>query len=187
MATPRTRQNLAAAGAGVASALLGAGVGELVAALVAPASSPFAVFGGGLIDIAPPWAKDLAIALFGLADKVALLTGIAIVLAAVSAFAGVLELRRPPWGSLVTFGLGVVGAIIAVTRADAGGLAWVPAIVAGGTAALAMRLLVRLLRPAAPADPRPARTNGMPRPTTCPTADASSPGPARPPPSASSR
>ena len=62
----------AAAAAGIAAATLGAGAGELTAALAAPASSPFAVVGGALIDAAPAWAKDLAIDWFGTADKIAL-------------------------------------------------------------------------------------------------------------------
>ena len=33
--------------------------------------------GALLIDLAPPWAKDTAIARFGTADKIALITGIA--------------------------------------------------------------------------------------------------------------
>ena len=115
--TRRTRNTLAAAFAGVASAVLGAGIGELSAALIAPESSPFAAIGGALIDAAPPWAKDAAIALFGTADKIALLTGIALVLLAVAAGAGILDLRRPPWGRVVFIVIGLVGAVAAMTRA----------------------------------------------------------------------
>ena len=122
----KTRTTLAAAFAGVASAVLGAGVGELSAALIAPESSPFAAIGGALIDAAPPWAKDTAIALFGTADKVALLAGIAIVLLAVAAGAGILDLRRPPWGRIVFIVIGLVGAVAAMTRAQAAGFAWLP-------------------------------------------------------------
>ena len=57
--------------AGVASVLFGVGIGELAAAVLASASSPFVVVGSLLIDLAPPWAKDAAIALFGTADKAA--------------------------------------------------------------------------------------------------------------------
>ncbi len=96
-ARPGTRR-LAAAAAGVASAVLGAGLGELTAALIAPQASPFAAIGSALIDLAPSWAKDAAIALFGTNDKLALLVGIAIVLILVAAGAGLLELWRPPWG-----------------------------------------------------------------------------------------
>ena len=141
---PRTRR-LAAAAAGAAAAVLGAGLGELVAALLAPESSPFSVVGGALIDAAPTWAKDTAIAWFGTADKVALLTGIALVLLVVAGAAGVLERRFAPWGALVLLALGAGAAVVAATRTGAGPLAWLPAIVAGLTAAITLRLLVRAL------------------------------------------
>ena len=83
------------AAAGAAAAVLGAGAGELVAAVVAPTSSPFAVIGGALIDVAPSWAKDAAIAWFGTSDKFALLTAIGIVLLILGAAAGICEARRP--------------------------------------------------------------------------------------------
>ena len=163
---PRTL-DLLAAGAGVAAAVLGAGLGELTAAVVAPSASPFAVIGGGMIDIAPPWGKDLAISLFGTNDKAALLVGIAILLLAVAAAAGVLERRRPPWGRMILAGLGVVGAVVSMTRADADVLSPLPSFVAGAVAVIVGALLIaRLRRPAdaagtatAPETPGPPRRN----------------------------
>ncbi len=137
-----------AALAGVASVVLGAGIGEAVAALVAPASSPFAAIGGGLIDAAPAWAKDAAIALFGTGDKVALLAGIAVVLLAVAAVAGLLEVARPPWGRVIFAAVGVAGAIVAATRPDAGLLAWIPSVIAAAVSAGALWFLTGRLRPA---------------------------------------
>src|SRR5699024_11145763 len=96
----------AAAWAGIASAIAGAGVGELSAVLLAPRSSPFAAIGSALIDLAPTWAKDLAIALFGTNDKIALLVLIAIVLLAVAAVAGLVQRIRPPWGAVLAALLG---------------------------------------------------------------------------------
>lgn len=138
----------AGAVAGLAAVALGAGIGELVAAFVAPTSSPFSVVGGVLIDLAPSWAKDAAIALFGTADKIALLVGIALVMLAAAAGVGVLELRRPWFGVAVCAALGVAVAILATTRADAGGLSWLPSIAAGAAAAIALRMLTRLARSA---------------------------------------
>ncbi|MDI9891272.1 molybdopterin-dependent oxidoreductase [Microbacterium sp. IEGM 1404] len=167
---PRTL-DLLAAGAGVAAAVLGAGLGELTAAVVAPSASPFAVIGGGMIDIAPPWGKDLAISLFGTNDKAALLVGIAILLLAVAGAAGVLERRRPPWGRMILAGLGVVGAVVSMTRADADVLSPLPSFVAGAVAVIVGALLIaRLRRPAdaagdaagtaaAPETPGPTRRN----------------------------
>ena len=138
--------------AGVVAVVLGAGIGELVAALVSPTSSPFSVVGGVLIDLAPSWAKDAAIALFGTNDKIALLVGIALVMLAAAAGVGVLELRRPWFGVVACAALGIAVAILATTRADAGGLSWLPSLAAGAAAAVALRMLTRLARAIAGAD-----------------------------------
>ena len=140
-----SRDRLPAAAAGVAAALLGIGAGELAANAVAPSSSPFAVVGGFLIDAAPAWAKDTAIAWFGTGDKGALLTGIALVLLAAAGALGMLQRR---FGGVGVAGFVVLGAavsLIAPLRADAAPLSWLPALVAGIVAALALRALVRRL------------------------------------------
>ncbi|WP_345751453.1 molybdopterin-dependent oxidoreductase [Microbacterium rhizophilus] len=142
-----TISRAAAAGAGVAAAVLGAGLGEVLAVLIAPRSSPFGAIGSALIDLAPSWAKDAAIALFGTADKVALLVLIALVLLGLAAGAGILQRARPPWGAVLAGALGVAGAIAALTRADAGVLSPLPSIAAGAVAAV---VLAMLLRPAVP-------------------------------------
>lgn len=140
------RRDLAAIVASIAATVLGAGLGELAAAIVSPTASPFAVIGGGMIDLAPAWAKDLAIDLFGTGDKAALLVGIAVLLLVVAGAAGVLERRRAPWGRVVLVALGVIGAIVSFTRADAGPLSPVPSLVAGAAAAFAAGWLVARLR-----------------------------------------
>lgn len=140
------RRDLAAIVASIAATVFGAGLGELAAAIVSPTASPFAVIGGGMIDLAPAWAKDLAIDLFGTGDKAALLVGIAVLLLVVAGAAGVLERRKAPWGRVVLVGLGVIGAIVSMTRADAGTLSPLPSLVAGAAAALVSGLLVARLR-----------------------------------------
>jgi len=140
-----------AAAAGVAAVLFAAGLGELTASLLAPSASPFAAIGGGLIDIAPSWAKDLAIELFGTADKIALLTAIALVAALLAAAAGLLELWRPPVGTAIFITLGIVGAVVATVRSDGDPLAWLPSVVAGAAGAIALRVLMKRVSPAAEA------------------------------------
>uniref|UniRef100_S0DGG4 Putative membrane bound oxidoreductase n=1 Tax=termite gut metagenome TaxID=433724 RepID=S0DGG4_9ZZZZ len=140
---------LSGAACGVAAVVLGAGLGELVATIVAPASSPFSVVGGVLIDLAPTWAKNTAIALFGTNDKLALLVGIAIVLLVAAAGVGILELRRPWFGAVLCAVIGGVVAVLAMTRADAVGLSWLPSLVAGLAAAAVLHVLARLARRAA--------------------------------------
>ena len=145
-------RRLLAASAGVAAAVFGVGLGELTAVLVAPGASPFAVIGSALIDFAPPWAKDAAIALFGTNDKLALLIGIGIVLVLIAALVGILQLKRPPGGLAAMIIFGGVGVLAAVTRANAGPLDWVPSVVAGALAAVALALLIARVPAPAPAD-----------------------------------
>ena len=139
------------AAAGAAAAVLGAGAGELVAAVVAPTSSPFAVIGGALIDVAPSWAKDAAIAWFGTSDKIALLTAIGVVLLILGAAAGICEARRPRVGVVVFVAVGISVGGLALTRHDAGSLALVPSVLAGAAGAIALRMLART-RPGTGAD-----------------------------------
>lgn len=150
MSGAERRRRAAAAAGGVAAAVLGAGVGELIATLFAPPSSPFAVVGGALIDAAPAWAKDTAIAWFGTADKIALLIGIAVVLLIASAVAGLCERRWPRAGMIAFAVIGVAVGILALTRPDAGALAWLPSVLAGAIAATAVRMLASMLPASVP-------------------------------------
>ncbi|QAY59117.1 oxidoreductase [Microbacterium protaetiae] len=138
--------------AGIAAVVLGAGIGELAAAAFAPASSPLAAIGDVLIDLAPPWAKEWAIGLFGTSDKLALLIAIALVLLAVAGALGLLEARFARIGVLLCAALGIVGIAAASSRADATGLAWAPSAVAGAAAAFTIGPLVRRAG-AAPGEP----------------------------------
>ncbi|HTN55407.1 MAG TPA: molybdopterin-dependent oxidoreductase [Microbacterium sp.] len=133
----------AAASAGVAAAVLGAGVGESAGALLAPSSSPFAVVGGALIDAAPAWAKDTAIAWFGTSDKAALLIGIGIVLLIAAAVAGLCQARWLRSGVIAFAVIGAGVGVLALTRPEAGMLSWLPSALAGVVAAITLRLLVR--------------------------------------------
>ncbi|BDZ55281.1 molybdopterin-dependent oxidoreductase [Agromyces marinus] len=143
MSADRARnRRLRPAVAGVAAATFGAGAGELAAAIIAPTASPFTSIGGLLIDLAPPWAKDAAIALFGTGDKVALLVGVAVVLVAVGALAGILEARRRRWGRGLFALLGVFGSVAAATRANASLLAILPAAIGALAAMAALSMLL---------------------------------------------
>src|SRR6478736_3387861 len=147
-ATRTTRgDRLRSAAAGLSAAVVAVGLAELVAAVVEPSASPFAVIGSGLIDLAPSWAKDAAIALFGTGDKIALITGIAIVLVGVAALAGILESRRAGVGSAILGALGVLALVAAMIRPGAGPFAWLPGLVAGVAAVVALRLLMRTVHP----------------------------------------
>ncbi|MFJ6532099.1 molybdopterin-dependent oxidoreductase [Microbacterium sp. NPDC091662] len=147
------RDTLRAAAAGLSASFLAVGLGELVAAVVEPSASPFAVIGSGLIDLAPSWAKDTAIALFGTGDKAALITGIAVVLVVVAAFAGILERRRSGLGAVILGALGALAVVAAMIRPGAGPFAWLPGLIAGLVAVITLRLLIARLRPVAGLQP----------------------------------
>ncbi len=141
----RAPGRVSAGWAGVAAVAFGAGLGELAAAILSPTASPTASIGSLMIDLAPPWAKDLAIALFGTLDKIALLAGIAVVLALIAAASGLLEARRPPWGRVIVLALGAFGVVAAMTRANATGASWIPSVVSAAAAAIALGVLIRRL------------------------------------------
>ncbi|THE08814.1 oxidoreductase [Microbacterium oleivorans] len=136
-----------AATAGVVSVGAALALAELIALMVAPQSSPLLAVGSLVIDLAPPWAKDTAIALFGTNDKIFLLVLLSVLLALVAAGAGILHLAAPPGGVLVLGVLGAIAALAVTTRAQATG-AWVIPTVLGITVGclLLHMLIVRLRR-----------------------------------------
>ncbi|MFD6054111.1 molybdopterin-dependent oxidoreductase [Agromyces sp. NPDC060279] len=146
----RTARRRDAALAGIVAVGAGLGVGELVAAFVAPSGGPITDVGGLAVDLAPAWAKDAAIALFGTADKLALLVGIALVLALLAAAAGVLEAIRPPIGTLLVIAAGAAGVVATATRAQFSPLGLAPPLITALVAVLLLRRLVRLAALAAP-------------------------------------
>lgn len=148
----RTGSRSRAALAGAAAAAFGAGLAELTGALVG--ASPIAAVGGALIDLAPPWGKDLAIALFGTGDKAALVTAVAVALLLIGAGAGLLARRSMGGAQTLVVVLGLIGAAAAVTRADAAGLAVVAPAVGAAATLLALSVLVprATTAPAAPDD-----------------------------------
>ncbi|MCM3657938.1 molybdopterin-dependent oxidoreductase [Agromyces mediolanus] len=146
----RTARRRDAALAGIVAIGAGIGVGELVAAFVAPTGGPITDVGGLAVDLAPAWAKDAAIALFGTADKLALIVGIALVLALLAAAAGVLESIRPPIGTLLVVAAGAAGVVATATRAQFSPLDLAPPLVTAVVAILLLRQLVRLAARAAP-------------------------------------
>jgi DMSO/TMAO reductase YedYZ molybdopterin-dependent catalytic subunit len=115
----RRTQNVLAAAIGVLAALATLAVAELVAALMVSAGSPLLAVGSFVIDIVPPWFKDLAIALFGTGDKAALLTGLGILVFLLAVAIGILEYRAAPWGIVGLIAVGIVAVAAVLTRAGA--------------------------------------------------------------------
>ncbi|MGY1682730.1 molybdopterin-dependent oxidoreductase [Geodermatophilus sp. SYSU D01176] len=145
---PRSGRRRLAAGAGVLSAGVALGVGELVAGLIGPQASPVVAVGDTVITLVPEPVKAFAIATFGENDKIALVVGTLVVIAVYAAVLGVLALRRRAVGVAGTAQFGVVGAAAAVTGPAGGPLDALPALVGAlaGTGAL-LALLAPLTRP----------------------------------------
>ncbi|WP_138443775.1 molybdopterin-dependent oxidoreductase [Sinomonas susongensis] len=143
------------AAAGVLAAVAGVLAGELLAGLASPSLSPVSAVGSAVVDFAPPPAKEWAIQTFGTGDKTFLVTVISIVLLAVGAAAGVLELHRPGAGVAVATLIGIVGIAAVATRSLSNPLAIACAVAAAAVAAALVRWLVKALRAedSGPADP----------------------------------
>ena len=137
---------LPAAASGVVAAAAFLGVAELGALVLGGAGSPLVAVGSAVIDLAPPAAKDLVVGLFGTADKAALFVLMAVLVALVSAGAGVLERARPPFGALV-FAVGGVLALLAVsTRSGSGTWDGAPTVLGVAAAVVVLRVLATRLR-----------------------------------------
>ena len=130
--------------AGVGAAAAALGVAELVAVATGPTSAPLLAVGGVVVDHVPAGVKDFGIAVFGVHDKTALLTGTAVLLAAYAFGAGVVAARRWWAGVGLVAVFGVVGVVSAVTRHDAGVVAALPSLVAAVVAVVVLRGLLAL-------------------------------------------
>lgn len=140
------RRRLFAAAAGAVAVGGAVAAGELVAGVLSPSLSPMTAVGGAVIDAVPPGVKDWAVALFGTADKVALLAGMGLVIAALAALAGVVEDRRQFAGVTVVGVFGLVGVAAVLTRAQVTPIALTLPVATAVLAAMLLRFLVRRLQ-----------------------------------------
>jgi DMSO/TMAO reductase YedYZ molybdopterin-dependent catalytic subunit len=125
--------------AGVLAAVVALAAGELVASLLS-APSPVVAVGDRVIDVVPSPVKDFAIATFGTNDKIALITGILTVAAALGAGLGLLATRR---FAVAATGLALFGALgmLAALQDEQAAVAQavVPSAAAAGAGVLALR------------------------------------------------
>lgn len=136
---------------GIVAAGVVLGVGELIAVPIGPNSSPLTAVGSSAVDHSPAPIREWAIDTFGTSDKLALFVGMAVVIGAIAAAAGI---ARKPIGAVVFAALGVVGVLAAATRPDATAFYAVPTI---GGVVVGIVVLHALIGAAAPA------TEGMNR------------------------
>ncbi|MEW1696390.1 sulfite oxidase [Streptomyces sp. NPDC091278] len=143
--------------AGLAAAFCALAVAELVAGLVRPAAGPVTVVGGAAIDRTPPALKDFAVRTFGENDKTVLQLGILAVLALFAMGLGVVALRHRRTGTLCVLLFGLVGAVAALTRPDAGPVDALPSLAGALAGAAVLHLLVSRagFRPSGGAHPTP--------------------------------
>ena len=128
MHSGRAVARVRAAAVGIAAALAVLGGAELVAALVAPGSSPLFGVGALAIDLAPSWVKDAMIALFGTADKVALFVILGAVVLGLAVLAGIAEVARRFAGAAVLIAVALVALVAILTRTEATPLWALPTI-----------------------------------------------------------
>ena len=143
--------------AGVVAAGAALGVSELVCGLAGSGPSLISAVGTQFIDRFAASLKDLAIALFGTNDKVALIVGIVVVSLALGALLGAASVRRP-WVGVAGFtGFGLVGLLSYLDdplgEASTGVVAALLAVAAGVATLL---VLLRLARVDAPTPRWPA-------------------------------
>ena len=129
--------------------------GELLAGLLSGVPSPLLAVAQLLIDVQPPGAKEVVVALFGTADKVAFQVLIVVVALLIGALLGRLADRRPTAASAVIMAF-VAAGFLASLREPSASMA-LAAAVAGIEAVVGisvLRRLVELARAPAAADER---------------------------------
>ncbi|MDH6460967.1 DMSO/TMAO reductase YedYZ molybdopterin-dependent catalytic subunit [Micromonospora sp. A200] len=127
-----------AALAGITAAAVAIGVAEPVAVLTGPRSAPLIAVGGLVVDVVPEPLKQFAITLFGTYDKIALLVGTALLLAAFAALLGLLAVRRLWIGLTGIAAFAGLGVAAALTRAGADAADALPSLVGAGLGGLVL-------------------------------------------------
>ena len=139
-------RRLAFAGAVAIGAALA--IGELIAGLVPGVPSPLLAVARFIVDIQPPGAKEIVVALFGTADKIAFQVFIVLVAALVGAVLGRLSPNRPDAAAAVLVVFTFAGFLASLREP---GVVATLSVAAAGVEALAgiflLRRLVALARP----------------------------------------
>lgn len=152
-----------AATAGVVAAVVALGTAEPVAVLTGPRSAPLVAVGGLVVDLVPEPLKQFAIDVFGTYDKIALLLGTALLLAAFGALLGLAAARRLVIGMAGVAAFTVLGVAAALTRAGANAFDALPALVGGGLGALTLWAFVAGPLGAEPSSARPPAVAALAR------------------------
>src|SRR5437764_502010 len=137
----------AAVTVGLLSMAAGLAAGHLVGAFISPSASPLLAVGSSAIDLTPTWLEDFAVRTFGTYDKVVLLSGMAVVIAATGVVAGLISRRSRTPGLLLIVVLGGVAGVAVLTRPTTGSWDVLAPLAALVTSAGTFATLHRLGRP----------------------------------------
>src|SRR5690242_11588143 len=146
MAAMNVVREAAGALAGLLAGAVALGVAELTAAVTGARGAPVVAVGVAAINLTPVPVKEFAITRFGTHDKLALITGILVLLAGFAAVIGLLAVRRlalglAGLGAFAAVGVAAVTSLPGTTVVDV-----VPTLVGAAAAAAAMFALVRAVR-----------------------------------------
>jgi len=136
----RTGQGLLA---GLITGFVAVGVGQLIAGIARPQSSPVAAVGSMAIDFTPPPVKNFAISAFGSHDKLVLVSGVLVILAGFAAVIGAVAMRRFGYGMAGLAVFALIGVVAALTRPDAELVDALPTLLGAAAGAFALARLVR--------------------------------------------
>jgi hypothetical protein len=132
----------AAALAGLVSAGVALGAGELIAGVDDGLASPVEAVAGEVITRVPRAVERFAIETFGSNDKIALVVGILAFSAVFGIVLGVLSRRRPGVGAVGLAAFAAVGVLASAAGPQAPLTAGVPSVIAGLVGVLCLRSLV---------------------------------------------
>jgi len=146
MAAMNVIREAAGALAGLLAGAVALGVAELTAAVTGVRGAPVVAVGEAAINLTPVPVKEFAITHFGTHDKLALVTGILVLLAGFAAVIGLLAVRRlalglAGLGAFAAIGVAAVTSLPGTTVVDL-----VPTLAGAAAAAVAMFALVRAVR-----------------------------------------
>ncbi|MCW1806574.1 molybdopterin-dependent oxidoreductase, partial [Brachybacterium squillarum] len=129
--------------AGVAAGLVLVAVAELASLLFSASSAPFVAVGSAFVDLIPGALKDVVVALFGTADKLVLFLCMGVVYLALTAGIGLLGVRRIGDAVLALTALGVLAAVVVMTRPENAPASMLPTLLGTAVGAPALLLLLR--------------------------------------------
>jgi DMSO/TMAO reductase YedYZ molybdopterin-dependent catalytic subunit len=130
--------------AGAVAVAAALAVGELAAGLIEGIPSPLLAVARFLVDIQPPGAKEVVVALFGTNDKAAFQVVIVVIALLLGALIGRLAVRRPDLAALVFVGFAAAG--FAASLREPGVQVTLALAAAGAEAVIGAMVLQRLIR-----------------------------------------